>query len=87
MDVRLNIRRLLTSLICTLILPLTVAMTADLQLGWFPWVTIAASVLFIPLSTFVVIRVALAEMDQMIQELMPLESESIAHPKQSLENI
>lgn len=75
MDIRLNIRRLLTSLFCTFVLPLSVAILADIQLDWFPLVTIAASIIFIPLSTVVVVRVALSEMDQMIRELTPFDSD------------
>ena len=75
MDIRLNIRRLLTSLICGFVLPISVAMIIDVQLGWFPWVTIVASVILIPLATVVVIRVALSEMDQMIRELAPFDSD------------
>ena len=50
-------------------------MIIDVQLGWFPWVTIVASVILIPLATVVVIRVALSEMDQMIRELAPFDSD------------
>ena len=76
MDVRLNIRRLLVSLICTLILPMSIVIIADLHLGWFPWATIVATIIFFPLSTFVVIRATLTEMNQMIHELLPRESEA-----------
>ena len=75
MTTRINIQRLLRSVLTTLVLPLTLAMLIDLQFGWFPFVTIGATVIFIPLSTFIVIRAALFEMDQVIQKLAPLDVE------------
>jgi uncharacterized membrane protein YgaE (UPF0421/DUF939 family) len=73
MDVRINVRRLFRSLWLSLILPMGIALLLDWQLGFFPWLTIGASVIFIPLATVFVIRAALSEIDQMIQELAPLE--------------
>ncbi len=75
MTTRINIQRLLRSVLTTLVLPLTLAMLIDLQFGWFPFVTIGATVIFIPLSTFIVVRAALSEMDQVIQKLAPLDVE------------
>lgn len=72
MTVRINIRRLAVSVLLSFLLPVTSAMLVDWQLGLFPWLTIGASIIFIPLSTFIVIRAALAEMDQLIQEVAPL---------------
>lgn len=76
MNVRINIQRLLRSVVVSLVLPLTLAVLIDLQFGWFPLVTIGATVIFMPLSTVVVIRAALSEMDQVIQELAPVEVEA-----------
>lgn len=75
MTVRINIRRLLRSLITSFLLPLTLAILIDLQFGWFPFVTIGATVIFIPLATVIVTRAALSEMDQIIQKLAPLDLE------------
>lgn len=75
MTVRINIRRLLRSLVTSFIFPLTLAILIDMQIGWFPLVTIGAIVIFIPLSTVIVTRVALSEMDQLIQALAPLDLE------------
>lgn len=75
MDVRLNVRRLLLSLLSTFVLPMLFAIFVDFQVGMFPWLTIIASLVFIPLSTFVVIRAALSEMDRLIEEIAPEESE------------
>lgn len=75
MTVRINIRRLLRTLVTSFIFPLTLAILIDMQIGWFPLVTIGAIVIFIPLSTVIVTRVALSEMDQLIQALAPLDLE------------
>lgn len=75
MTVRINVRRLLRSLITSFLLPLTLAILIDLQFGWFPLVTIGATVIFIPLATVIVTRAALSEMDQLIQKLAPLDLE------------
>ncbi len=73
MAVRINVQKLLSRFVFSLVLPMVLAILIDLQGGWFPWVTIVAIVLFIPLSTVVVIRTALSEMDQLIQQVAPLE--------------
>lgn len=75
MPVRINVRRLLRTLITSFLLPLTLAILIDLQFGWFPLVTIGATVIFIPLATVIVTRAALSEMDQIIQKLAPLDLE------------
>lgn len=75
MTVRINVRRLLRSLITSFLLPVTLAILIDLQFGWFPLVTIGATVIFIPLATVIVTRAALSEMDQLIQKLAPLDLE------------
>ncbi len=71
MTVRINVRRLASSVVFSLWLPVGLAILFDWQLGFFPWLTIGASIIFIPLSTFIVIRAALAEMDQLIQTVAP----------------
>lgn len=73
MDVRINIRRLFIRLWLSFIFPMGMALLLDWQIGLFPWVTICASVVFIPLATVFVIRAALSEMDLLIQEVAPLE--------------
>lgn len=72
-SVRINIRRLITSILVSLVLPLGLAILLDYSLGWTPFTTIGASLFFIPLSTVIVTRVALAELDQVIQRVAPLE--------------
>jgi uncharacterized membrane protein YgaE (UPF0421/DUF939 family) len=76
MGVRINVQRLLRSVVVSLVLPLTLAILVDLQFGWFPLATIGAAVIFIPLATVIVTRAALAEMDRIIQKLAPLDLES-----------
>ncbi len=74
MTIRINVQRLLRSVVVSLVLPLTLAVLIDMQFGWFPLVTIGATVIFIPLATFIVTRAALSEMDQVIQKLAPLDT-------------
>jgi len=74
MDVRINIRRLLFALMTSFILPMLMVMLADWQFGLFPWLTIGTSLVCIPLATVIVIRTALSEMDLLIQEIAPFES-------------
>ncbi|MEZ4861854.1 MAG: hypothetical protein R3C14_11115 [Caldilineaceae bacterium] len=57
----------------SLIAPVICAVVLDLYFNWLPMLTIGAAVLFIPLSTFVVIRAALSEMDQLIEKIAPHE--------------
>lgn len=75
MAVRINLQRLLYSVLTTLVIPLLLALLIDQQFGWFPLSTIGATIVFIPLSTFVVVRAALSEMDQLIQKLAPVDVE------------
>ncbi len=73
--VRINVRRLVAVLLPTLLLPLGAALLTDLTLGWMPYLTIGATVVFVPLSTVFVIRTILAELDLVIQQVAPLEPE------------
>lgn len=80
MTVRINVRRLLRALITSFLLPVVLAILIDLQFGWFPLVTIGATVIFIPLATVIVTRAALSEMDQIIQKLAPVDLEASEAP-------
>lgn len=75
MAVRINIQRLSLRLIFSLIVPMALTILIDLQGGWFPWLTIVASAIFIPFSTIVVIRTALSEMDRVVQLIAPVKQE------------
>ena len=81
MTTRINIQRLLRSVLTSLVLPLTLAVLIDMQFGWFPFVTIGATVLIIPLSTFLVTRIALSEIEQVILNVAPPETELGAVPE------
>lgn len=73
--VRINVRRLTGVLLASLLLPFGAAILLDLSLGWMPLLTIGATVIFIPLSTVLVIRATLAELDVVINRVAPLEPE------------
>lgn len=70
---RINVQRLAGILLASLLLPLGAALVLDLSLGWMPLLTIGATVIFIPLSTVLVIRATLAELDMVINSVAPLE--------------
>jgi hypothetical protein len=74
--VRINVRRLATLLFVSLLVPFGVALTLDVALGWLPLATIVTAVVFIPLSTVIVVRATLAELDVLIQAVAPLPAES-----------
>ncbi len=74
-NTRINIQRLSISILLTLLLPLALAILVDYSLGWMPWTTIGASLIFIPLSTVVVTRAALSELDKVIRQVTPVEPE------------
>lgn len=71
--VQINVRRLAGILLASLLLPLGAALLLDLSMGWMPLLTIGATVIFIPLSTVLVIRATLAELDVVINRVAPLE--------------
>ena len=84
-SVRINIRRLITSILVSLVLPLALAILLDHSLGWTPLATIGASLFFIPLSTVIVTRAALSELDQIIQRVAPLDLDPGVTPALILE--
>jgi hypothetical protein len=71
--VRINVRRVALGVLLSLVLPLTIAILLDFSWGLMPLITIGASIFFIPLSSLIVIRATLAELDQVIQQVAPLE--------------
>ena len=86
-SVRINIRRLITSILVSLVLPLALAILLDHSLGWTPLATIGASLFFIPLSTVIVTRAALSELDQIIQRVAPLDLDPGVNPDLILEKL
>ena len=77
-NLRIHLSRLVMSVLLTLVLPLALAIFVDYSLGWTPFTTIGASLFFIPLSTVVVTRTVLAELNRIIQQVAPVEPESMA---------
>ncbi len=73
---RLNIRRLTISILVSLVLPLAIVVLLDLNFGLTPLLTIVASMILIPLSSIIVIRTVLSELDRVIQAVAPLEIDS-----------
>jgi F0F1-type ATP synthase assembly protein I len=70
-NARINVRRLAKSLFLSLLLPVFLAGIVDAAAGTYPWFLITAAVICIPLSTVVVIRMALAELDSVIRQVAP----------------
>ena len=70
---RINVRRLAKLLVWGLIVPLTAAFLFDNLTGTAPWATLIVVVLCIPLTTVLVSRAALQEMDRIIQVIAPSE--------------
>ena len=68
----IDVRRLVQTLILSLFLPMSIALSIDIFYGYMPFCTIFAVTVFIPLSTVIVIRTILSQMDSMIQEIAPL---------------
>lgn len=73
---RMNVRYLGNTVLYSLILPLTIAVLLDLNLGWQPILTIGASLIFIPLASLIVIKATLAEFNRVIEQVAPVELDS-----------
>lgn len=74
--VQINLRRLVMVVLSSLVLPMGIAILVDVQLGWMPLLTIGAAIILIPLSSFLVIRMALAELERVVQVVAPSESDN-----------
>lgn len=68
---RIDIVRLIKLMSFSLVKPVLFGLLIDSAWGIFPWVTIVVSVVFIPVSTVLVVRAALHEFDQVIQQVAP----------------
>jgi hypothetical protein len=64
-------RKLLLPTLFVMVLPTIAAVVLDMWLGTLPLITIAAIVICFPLSTFLVTKIALSEMDRVIAEVAP----------------
>ena len=74
-SVRIDIRHLTKVLIIWLIAPITVCIILDVILKLFPLLTLAASIIAIPVASVMVTRAALFEFNKIIQEVAPDEIE------------
>jgi hypothetical protein len=73
---RIDWRKLAVPSLLILVLPTLLAYLLDWWLGSLPLITIAVVLICFPTATFFVIRIALQEMDRVIAEVAPLESEA-----------
>ncbi len=70
-SVRINVHRVAKTLLLTLVIPVSAAILIDVFTGTLPVMTIVASLLCIPLSSVVVGRTLVAEMDRVISIVAP----------------
>jgi hypothetical protein len=77
---RIDWRKLLVPSLLILVLPTVSAFVLDRWLGTLPLITIVVILICFPTAVYVVIRVALREMDRVIAEITPSlpESETLA---------
>jgi F0F1-type ATP synthase assembly protein I len=68
---RIDWRKLLLPTLFVMVLPTISAFLLDKWLGSLPFITIAAILVCFPTATFLVIRIALQEMDRVIAEVAP----------------
>jgi hypothetical protein len=87
--IRINLWRGVKALLLTLVIPMSIAVMADVTTGALPWLTIAAVIICIPLASVVVNRTLLAEFDRVVAlvapEEAPAEPEATALPAESAE--
>lgn len=77
---RVNIKRLLTVLLVSGVIPLSLLIAVDVLAGWVPLLTLVGLLIFIPLGSFLVIRTALEEFSRIIEDVAPADpDESDAH--------
>jgi hypothetical protein len=72
--VRIRTARLMKPLLWGLIIPLSCAFVLDRLLGIAPWVTLFGIVVCIPLTSVMVSRVALTELNNVIAVVAPEET-------------
>jgi hypothetical protein len=79
--IRIDVRRGVKALLLTLVIPMAMAVTADLTTGTLPWLTLAAVLICIPLATVVVSRTVLAEFNRVVDLVAPAEPEPSVEPE------
>jgi hypothetical protein len=72
---RINTRKLAAILLLGLLLPVTAALAVDLTIGTLPTVSIVAIVVCFPTAAILISRTVLHELDRVIQEVAPPESD------------
>jgi len=75
---RIDWRKLLVPSLFIMVLPTISAIVLDKWLGTFPYITIVAIAICFPTATFLVMRIALQEMDRVIAEVAPLLPPEVA---------
>jgi len=70
---QIDVKLLIQYILLTLVLPFVIAITVDLVFDFMPFFTIGAIVIFIPLSTVVVIRKSLMELNRVLDAVAPIE--------------
>lgn len=68
---RIHARRLAVALVLSLLLPVGIALLADLTLGSWPWLTMGISLVCIPVATIVVGGMAVQEMNRIVRLVAP----------------
>lgn len=75
---RIRVWSLVQRLLLSLVLPVSVALLLDWALGTLPWLTMAASLLCIPLATLIVGNATLREFERVVALVAPYEAETSA---------
>lgn len=72
---RINLKRLVTVLLLSGVVPLSLLIALDIVVGWLPLLTIVGLLIFVPLGSFLVVRTALEEFTRIIDDAAPAEPE------------
>lgn len=76
--IRIDLWRGVKLLLLTLVIPVSIALIADVTMGTAPWLTVAAAIVCIPLASVVVNRILLAEFDRVVALVAPEEEPDAA---------
>ncbi len=71
---RIDVKGLALRLLLSLLLPVTVALLLDLLLGTLPWMTLAMSLVCIPLATVIVGNATLRDFERVVALVAPYET-------------
>ncbi len=71
---RLQLWPLTLRLLLSLVLPVCVALLLDWSLGTMPWLTLATSLICIPLASVIVGGAALSDFERVIEQVAPEEA-------------